>query len=71
MSLSRKVAITSEIEIDLAKLPEKYLGIKLVRGRVIRNVVSDVEDNIPEKLSKYKRRLISFTSRAKLIKFVI
>lgn len=44
MSFSRKVAITTETGISLAQVPEKYLGVNLIEGRVTRGSVANVVD---------------------------
>lgn len=49
--------------ISLANLPEKYLGVKLITGRVTREVVSNIVDTLIEKLSRYKGRIMPFTTR--------
>lgn len=54
MSLSRKIAITRESGVCLATLPEKYLGIKLITRRVNRAAITNVVDDLLEKLSTYK-----------------
>lgn len=71
MPLLRKRAISEEMGIALANLPEKYLGVKLISGRVTRASVSNVVDVINRKLNNYKGKMMSFIARAELIKSVL
>lgn len=71
MSFSRKVAISKETGLSLAELPEKYLGVPFITGKVTRASVANVVDNLSDKLNRYKGRMISFTARAELIKSVL
>lgn len=52
MTLARRVAISKEIGFLVANLPEGYLGIKIVKGRVNKEAVSNVIDSLSRKLSK-------------------
>lgn len=71
MPLSRKIAITTEIGINVAQLPEKYLGVQLITCRVTRASVANVVDKISRRLDSYKNRQISFKARAVLIRAVL
>lgn len=52
MTFARKVSISEEIGISVANLPEKYLGIKIVSGRLNKQAVSNVVDSLSRKLTK-------------------
>lgn len=71
ISLSRMVANIRETEFCLAELPEKYLGIRIIYGRVNKAAIANVVDDLSEKLSTYKGRMMSFTTRGELIKSVL
>lgn len=71
MTFARKVTISEEIGISVANLLEKYLGIKIVSGRVNKQAVSNMVDSLSRKLTKLQGRLMSFRVRLVLVKSVM
>ncbi|KAF6142719.1 hypothetical protein GIB67_018430 [Kingdonia uniflora] len=52
-------------------LPEKYLGIPLVQGRVSKATVAPLIDNIRSRASGWSGKLLSFQSRVVLVKSIL
>lgn len=59
------------LEISMVALPEKYLGVRLVRGRVTRAALVNVMDALSSKLDKVSSRVFSFQGRAVFIKSIL
>lgn len=55
----------------LGRAFKKYLGIKGISGRVNRETIANVVDDLSKKLSAYNGRFMSFTFRGELIKLVL
>ncbi|KAL5728071.1 hypothetical protein ACHQM5_001194 [Ranunculus cassubicifolius] len=59
MNYSRKVTVLNTVKLKEAYLPEKYVGINLVKGRVTKEAVSNVVDIFSKRLTAWQGSAMS------------
>ncbi|XP_042519136.1 uncharacterized protein LOC122092899 [Macadamia integrifolia] len=67
----RKQYISSLLDIKLERLPTKYLGVEIFKGRVKGSHLLPLLDKIKRKLAGWKGMLLSMAGRVELVRSVI
>ncbi|XP_026378661.1 uncharacterized protein LOC113273108 [Papaver somniferum] len=70
-SLHRRQAIANFLGMGVTFFPDRYLGVKVMPGRVKYSHISNVVDKLKDHLSVYKGKMLSFKDRVVLIKSVL
>ncbi|XP_026378408.1 uncharacterized protein LOC113272826 [Papaver somniferum] len=70
-SLHRRQAIANFLGMGVTFFPDRYLGVKVMPGRVKYSHISNVVDKLKDHLSVYKGKMLSFQDRVVLIKSVL
>ncbi|KAF9617265.1 hypothetical protein IFM89_035209 [Coptis chinensis] len=71
MPSCRQEAIAVELGIKVGCLPEEYLGVPLIKGRVTRQAVAPLLDKIKRKITAWKGKCLSFQGRIVMINSVM
>ncbi|XP_026399714.1 uncharacterized protein LOC113295597 [Papaver somniferum] len=70
-SLHRRQAIANFLGMGVTFFPDRYLGVKVMPGRVKYSHISNVVGKLKDHLSVYKGKMLSFQDRVVLIKSVL
>ncbi|KAF9603601.1 hypothetical protein IFM89_037100 [Coptis chinensis] len=71
MAQERRDHLHHILNIQIGALPEKYLGVPLIAGRITRVAVTPLLDKIRKRITAWKGKLLSFQGRRVLIQSVL